>query len=158
MERFKIDTKSLRSKYVDKQAFSAFSTMHFSRTKAKNEYSEVEVFKLCHGTVVSGHIIELSAAFWIASIAGGGGGGTGSKDFCVENTILVEVEMLIKDVMSYLSKSPSLDRMSSCTPFVNGGEGIVSKLAGCGRRSFIVFMGFLDKSCLLSARDILFVS
>jgi|LakMenE18May11ns_1017448.scaffolds.fasta_scaffold8840401_1 hypothetical protein len=66
--------------------------MHFSRTKVKDEHGEDKVLVLCHGTLVPGHIIDFSAAFCIATIADGGGGGAGSKGFCVKNATLMEVE------------------------------------------------------------------
>ncbi len=77
-----------------------FGTMRFSRTKTKDKHGEGDVLVLCHGTVVPSHIIKFSAALWIAAIANGGGGGAGSKSFCVENAALVEVEMFLEDVIS----------------------------------------------------------
>jgi hypothetical protein len=37
---------------------------------------------------------------WFATITDGGGGGAGSKSFCVEDVALMEVEMLVKDMLA----------------------------------------------------------
>ncbi len=62
-------------------------------------------------------------------------GGTGGEGFCVEHAVLMKVKMLVEDVMSDKSKCPSLDWLSSRTPFVDGG-GKTMKAVWVGEAKF----------------------
>ena len=61
---------------------------------------EVEILLLWHGTIVPSCIIKFSATLWFATITNSGCSGAGSKSFCVEDMALVEVELLVKDMIS----------------------------------------------------------
>jgi hypothetical protein len=70
---------------------------------------------------VTSHFIKFSASAWVAAITDGGGGGAGGKCLCVENSVVVEVEMFVEYVVSKESIHLAFDRVGSCTPFVGGG-------------------------------------
>jgi hypothetical protein len=66
--------------------------------------------------------VEFSAAARCAAVANSRGSGACSKGFREEDTTLMEVVMLIRDVISQIAYDPGLDGMGDCTPFVGGGR------------------------------------
>ncbi len=64
--------------------------------KAKDKVSEFLELFVSHLAVVSGFIIQFSAAAWMSSIANSGGGHAGSKGLSKENTSIMKVVVHIQ--------------------------------------------------------------
>ncbi len=59
--------------------------------KAEDEVSEFLEFFVSHPAVVSGFIIQFSAAVWMSSIANSGGSCAGSKGLSKENMFVMKI-------------------------------------------------------------------
>ncbi len=70
---------------------------------------------------MTSHFVKLSASAWVAAIADGGGGGTGGKCLCVENSAVMEVKNFVEYMVSKESVRPAFDWVGSSAPFVGGG-------------------------------------
>ena len=95
--------------------------MLFIGVKSENKKDEDGVFVLRHGKVVSTDGIKFRIAFRFAAVANGGGSSAWGKGFCVENLVMVKVEVFVRDVITNAAKGPGFDGVGRCTPFVGGG-------------------------------------
>ncbi len=83
----------------------------WSKTKEQNDKDSI--FVICRGTVVG-------AAFWLASIANGGGNDAWGEGFCVEYTALMKIEMFVGDVVTKVTKNTAFcgHGVGGCAPFI----------------------------------------
>ncbi len=95
--------------------------MLFVGVKAENKKDEDGVFVLRYGTVVFTDGIKLCTALRCAAVASGGGGSAWGKGFCVEDSVLVKVEVFVRDVITNVAKNPGFDGVGRRTPFFGGG-------------------------------------
>ena len=110
--------------------------MLFVGVKSENKKDEDGVFVLCHGTVVSTDGIKLRTALRFAAVANGGGSSAWGKGFHVEDSALMKVEVVVRDVITKLAKDPGFDGVGPCTPFVCGG-GKDIKALWMGKSEFL---------------------
>ncbi len=82
--------------------------------------------------------IKLRTALSFVAVANDGGGSAGGKGFRVKDSVLVKVEVFVRDVITKVAKDPGFDGVGCCTPFVGGGGKDINAL----------WMGKLEFLCL----------